>query len=383
VRLDLIEHTRHHQFALEDFRRLQEFGISTVRTGARWHVIEYQPGKYDFESLSVIVHAARATGVELLVDLLHFGWPDGLDIFCPTFLESYASFVRALTKFMKAHRDVCTVFAPVNEISFLSWAGGEVAAINPFARNRGVELKRILVRAVVLASQLILKELPGARLLAPEPVIHIVGNPEIPGDEAAAEQYRLAQFEAWDMIAGLSAPELGGRPEFLDIIGTNFYDRNQWVNHAETLLPGDNRYRPFRQILQEIWRRYHRPIVVSETGREDDERAAWFDYVSTEVLGARNRGIPVHGICLYPILNHPGWDDGRHCLNGLFDYADSTGHRELYQPLADAICRWQKEFLGGRKGSNDSEQNRSDLFFPSSLGFRVPATSTSDEPVCT
>jgi hypothetical protein len=44
--------------------------------------------------------------------------------------------------------------------------------------------------------------------------------------------------------------------------------------------------------------------------------------------------VPIEGICLYPIVNHPGWDDDRHCHNGLWDYADDQGNREIYEPLA-------------------------------------------------
>ena len=51
-------------------------------------------------------------------------------------------------------------------------------------------------------------------------------------------------------------------------------------------------------------------------------------------------------MCLYPILNHPGWLDGRHCHNGLWDYADAHGHRDIYKPLARELRRWQKVFDG-------------------------------------
>jgi hypothetical protein len=57
------------------------------------------------------------------------------------------------------------------------------------------------------------------------------------------------------------------------------------------------------------------------------------------VLMALEAGVPVEGICLYPIVNHPGWDDDRHCHNGMFDYADAEGGREVYQPLADEVDR--------------------------------------------
>ena len=381
-RLDLLKQTQHDRFALPDYSRIRQLGIRTVRTGARWHLIEQQPGEYIFDSLLPTFHAAYATETEILLDLMHFGWPDDLDIFGPKFVDRFARYVRALAHYIKHHRSICNVFAPVNEVSFLSWVGGDVANVYPHARNRGGELKRILVRAAIVASDILLNELPGIRLISPEPVIHIVGNPRVPGDDVAAENYRLAQFEAWDMLCGKAAPELGGCPEYLDIVGTNFYDRNEWVNFGETLTRSDDRYRPFHQILYEVWERYRRPIFVSETGTENDARADWFNYVCSEVETACGIGIPVHGICLYPILNHPGWVDDRHCCNGLFDYADSFGHREIHQPLADAIIHFQERLRqGNHLSTHELQRHRPDLFLPSSMGLRVPKTPAPNEQV--
>jgi hypothetical protein len=42
---------------------------------------------------------------------------------------------------------------------------------------------------------------------------------------------------------------------------------------------------------------------------------------------------------VYPIGNHPGWDDDRHSYNGMFDYADADGVRAVYQPLADEMAK--------------------------------------------
>ena len=79
------------------------------------------------------------------------------------------------------------------------------------------------------------------------------------------------------------------------------------------------------------------PLFVSETGAEDDFRPIWFNYVCTEVVAAMKAGVSIEGICLYPIVNHPGWDDDRHCYNGLWDYCKESGDREIYQPLAEEL----------------------------------------------
>jgi hypothetical protein len=78
---------------------------------------------------------------------------------------------------------------------------------------------------------------------------------------------------------------------------------------------------------------------VAETGIEDETRPAWLRYMTREVFAAMAQGVPVEGVCLYPIVNHPGWDDDRHCHNGMFDYADDTGEREVYAPLAEEMSR--------------------------------------------
>ncbi len=383
-RLDLLRSTRHEQFAREDFERIKRFGIRTARTGARWHLIEEVPGEFDFTSLKTFLDAAAAKGVELLLDLLHFGWPDHVNVLSPSFPSRFERYTRALAGFLREHHYACcTAIAPVNEISFISWGGGEAACINPYQTTTSHKIKRNLVRAAIAASEVVLNELPGMRLISPEPVIHILPGTDSKSEQAETEAYRLAQFQAWDMLSGRMHPELGGKPEYLDIIGVNFYDRNEWVHNGNVFLRRDDpRYRPLHSIIQEVWNRYKRPIFVSETGAEGDERAAWFNYICDEVIAAHRAGLPVHGICLYPILNHPGWDDDRHCHNGLFDYADANGERQVHQPLADAILRQQPRLLASYKSTNEITQHRPDLSLPSQMGFRFSAATAFNEPVC-
>jgi hypothetical protein len=142
------------------------------------------------------------------------------------------------------------------------------------------------------------------------------------------------------MLAGRIEPELGGTPEALDVIAVNYYVHNQWTypgGHGSMIEPSSPDYRPLRDMLIEVWERYRRPLFIGETGIEDAARPIWLRYVSAEARAAMQRGADLHGICLYPILNHPGWDDDRHCYNGLWDYADEAGERDIYRPLAVEI----------------------------------------------
>jgi hypothetical protein len=380
-RLDLVSSTGHDRLANLDFLRLRELNIRTAREGLRWHLIEKRPGHYDFSSAKRILEAAEQNGIQIIWDALHFGWPNGLDIFSSKWLDAFGDFVSAFAKWLRSVAPEKPMVAPINEISFLSWAGGDTAKLNPYAEDRGAELKRQLVRGSIRASQALLADLPGVRLVSPEPVIHIAGDPSRPDDVRQAAEYRSAMFEAWDMLAGRAQPELGGKEGYLDVIGVNYYDRNQWWNFGETIWRHEPAYRPFREILIEVHERYKRPMFISETGTEDDKRPEWLAYIAEEARAAKRAGVSLHGICLYPILNHPGWDDDRHCYNGLWDYPGPTGERERYEPLAREIERQQDQERESNEPSTSSQTARFALPVAPAMELRVSTPSTPDEPV--
>jgi hypothetical protein len=170
---------------------------------------------------------------------------------------------------------------------------------------------------------------PRARFLHVDPVIHVIAPRGRPDLAQAAEQYRLSMFEAWDMLAGRAYPELGGDPKYLDIVGVNYYHSNQWELQGERILwdepPPDDRRLPFHRILAEVYARYGRPLVVSETGHVGVGRAAWLAEMAQEVGIARAKQVPVEGICLYPIIDRSDWDD-----------PDFWHHSGLWDLVADA-----------------------------------------------
>lgn len=339
-RIDVIASTWHDKFAEQDYRRLLDAGMKTARDGARWHLIEQKPFDYDFSSVAGQADAARKTGIEIIWDLFHYGYPNDIDLLSEEFVVRFASFAEALTKFLIERGVKSLFFCPLNEISFYSWVAGEVGAFHPFVHGRGHDVKRNLVRAAIAASRAIKNICPEARLVHTDPAIHITSVNKTVESLREAENHRLHQFHAIDMLCGRMEPELGGAPEYLDIIGLNYYFNNQWrLETGERVLRDHPEYRPFNEILEEYYRRYNRPILIAETGIEDDSRPDWFRYVCEEVDAAAANGIPVEGICLYPIVNHPGWDDERHCHNGLWCYPDEFGNREIYQPLAAEVER--------------------------------------------
>jgi len=353
ARLDLLSATRHDEFAQADYARLQQVGIRTARDGVRWHLIEKTPFRYDFSSLLPMLRAARATQTQVIWDLFHYGWPDGLNIWGAAFVERFARFSRAVAEVILQETGAPIYVTPANEISFVSWGGGDAGFLNPFAKHRGHELKAQLVRAAIAAIEAVREVDPGARICHAEPIIHIAVDPDYPEEAPAAEAYRQAQFQAWDMIAGRFCPELGGRPDYLDLIGVNYYSNNQWIHQdphvpqsrrrKDVLLPPSHPlHRPIRELLREVYDRYRRPLFIAETGIEGDARPSWLRYIGQEARAAAASGVELEGLCLYPIIDYPGWGDDRHCYAGLWGYVDDEGQREIYEPLAVELAHQQQ-----------------------------------------
>jgi hypothetical protein len=61
-------------------------------------------------------------------------------------------------------------------------------------------------------------------------------------------------------------------------------------------------------------------LFVSETSHFGAGRARWILEIGRAVRDAKARGIPVDGICLYPILDRYDWENREHWHNsGLWD----------------------------------------------------------------
>jgi beta-glucosidase/6-phospho-beta-glucosidase/beta-galactosidase len=343
-RLDMTAATRHDLMAREDYRQIGEHGIRAARDGVRWHLVETTPGRYDWSAVLPLLRAAEEENCQVVWDLCHYGWPDDLDVFSPSFVDRFARYAAAFARLHLAETGRAPFVCPINEMSFLAFAGGDMARCSPHATGRGMELKRQLVRATIAGIHAVRAVSAGARFAAIDPIIHIV--PRNAEEAAGVAHHNESQYQAWDMLCGHMEPELGGAPELLDVVGVNYYWNNQWLNHAEPLSPFDGaRWKPLHLMLEEVHRRYDRPMFIAETSIEGAPRPTWLRYVAEETREAMRRGVPMHGICLYPVISHLGWDEDRYCANGLFELEPRHGRREVCQPLADELARQTEEFV--------------------------------------
>lgn len=353
VRLDMLATTQHDQHAAEDYTLLEKIGISTARDGIRWHLID-KGGRYDFSSLAPMVEAADRAGIQMIWSLCHYGWPNDVDVWSSRFVQRFADYCRATAQFIASNSSSVPIYSPINEISYLSWMAGDNAMMHPFGKGRGGELKQQLVRAAIAGCDAIWSVEPRSRIVHVDPLIHIVPPLRRQDLAAQAQERREGQFEAWDMLAGRACPELGGHPRYLQTIGVNFYYNNQWVHPSDRRLrwedtPRDPRWVPLHQLLAEVYERYRCPLFISETSHYGPDRGRWLNEVASEVCIARGMDVPIEGVCIYPILDRPDWENLNHWHNsGLWDLQrtkQGSLERVLDESYAADLRRAQQQLV--------------------------------------
>ena len=316
LRLDMNNANGHQQRALEDYRLLKQFGIRTVRESIGWRLVE-KDGGFDFSVIEARVLAAKELGIQICWTLLHYGWPEDLDVYGDQFVPRFVRYCRAAAAFLKPFGGPAPVFSPVNEISFTSWgmSVGMFRHSNMAYEHARRDAKRQLVKAAIAGCDAIWDIIPGARMLHCDPLVHIIAHDNDPASHLDAEAMRESQFEAFDMLAGRRDPELGGAPRYLDLMGVNYYDTNQWeaaTGHRLWWHLDDARRKPLFQMLVEVHERYGRPLLLAETGHVGSGRGIWIREVAEQAMMARHRGADIAGICLYPGIDRPDWANPDH-----------------------------------------------------------------------
>lgn len=133
------------------------------------------------------------------------------------------------------------------------------------------------------------------------------------------------QYDATDALMGQC---------MVDVVGINYYPHD-----AEA---------PLHQVLIATWRRYGKPIIVSETSWHDGHpeqqrrfpqiksKGDWLRYVEQEVYVAQMLGAVVEGLCWYPFVDTPPWGEpkGERWSHGLIR-ADGTLDPSLVSTILD------------------------------------------------
>jgi hypothetical protein len=340
--IDQIAATEHDRYVDEDYARVAALGIRTVRDAVRWPLVD-RGGRLDFTTVEPMLAAAERHGVELVLDLFHFGYPADLDPFAPEFADRFEAYCHGVARFVAARFGGPVAYTPVNEPSFFAWAAGDAALFAPHATGRGFELKAALAAAAIRGIDAIWAVDPAARIVNADPICRVVAPAGRPDLEPEARHFNESVvFESYDMLAGRLLPELGGSRRHLGTVGVNYYWTNQWeVGRAGTpLRETDTRCATLGRLVATVWSRYGCDVAITETSHVGDRRPSWLRSVADETAALLAAGVPLRGVCLYPILGMPEWHDRETWTRmGLWDLElrDGALERVTHGPTAEAL----------------------------------------------
>lgn len=350
IRINIQEETEHHLRVLEDYQLLKSIEITVVREGICWSSIEKEPYVFDFSRLKPFYEAAAQLEIQIIWDLCHFGFPSDLFPTHPQFVSRFKALTQAFCDFHSAHSNRQLLVIPINEISFLSWLSGEAKGTVPFTTNTGWQTKYALCNAAIKSIKTIKNVLPDAVIILAEPLIkvHKSGNLK---DSDYAERFHEYQYQTADIILGRSCPELGGSEDLIDFLGVNYYYNNQWKDTAEMLpWPDVQKERtPLSALLNEVFSRYQLPLIITETGHFGKLRSHWIREICSQIRVSIAMGVAIEGVCIYPIIDRPDWDDvSRWHAAGIWDL-DLNLDRIPYLPYLRTMHRLQNQFLKNHK----------------------------------
>lgn len=355
----------HELCADADYAALASYGIRTIRESIGWRASTDAGGRLDLGVVLRLASLAQRHGLQVIWTFQHYGHPPDVDLFGPGMSARFADFCGETARALKDLAEQPPIFQPMNEISFFSWAAASTNLIHPYAAGMnasGYDLKCRLVEATIAGCDAIWSESPSARIVHTDPAIHVAHAEDDPfspittADGAAtAVALAQAQYQAWDMLAGHIEPGLGGGARYLDILGINYYHSSQWLHPGNRPLSwhlGDPRRLPLEDMLATIWRRYGRPMFIAETGHVGDGRGLWLEEIAQVALRCQRDGIPLQGVCLYPLVDRPDWEHpSRWHHSGLWDVRGDPAatpdgpedpNRSLHLPFAQRLLQWQR-----------------------------------------
>jgi beta-glucosidase/6-phospho-beta-glucosidase/beta-galactosidase len=325
----LTEHDRRYR---EDLDLAASLGIDGLRYGVPWYRVNPAPDEMRWDLVDPIVEHASRRGIELIIDLVHYGVPAWLDRGFvdpgyPDAIETYAG------AFAHRYRDLITHYTPLNEPLITGAFCGETGGWPPYLTGYGgwTAVITSVARGIQRASRAIRQAIPGATIVHVEAAkIVTTSAPELEAEVA------LERERAWlptDLVFGRvdeSHPmwgwllEHGASPGTLrdcsdqttaaDVVGINFYPqysvRELMVQDGRTVqVAGGGTADHLTGLLAAFARRYERPVAVTETSYdgEDRSRVRWLRESVKATLRAQSPGVDVWGYTWWPLFDFVDW----------------------------------------------------------------------------
>ncbi|MGH7214542.1 MAG: family 1 glycosylhydrolase, partial [Tepidisphaeraceae bacterium] len=331
--VDQFKWTQHDRFWREDFRLARnDLGVSHLRYAFPWHVLEPSRGQFNWDYSDERVAEAKKIGLELMLDVMHFGTPLWLkqavgDPEFPEVLERFAE------KIVTRYRGEVKIWCPFNEPLVSALFSGDFGFWPPHGRKwRGYMpvLSRI-VQALSRATRAIRRAQPEATVLHVDAVeAYKTRNKEL---QAEVRRRNLRRFVVMDLLTGrvdehhplhswlnsygmsdLDLAWFRANPQNPDVLGIDYYAHSDW--HLELMHGGAVRQRRADNpaglygVAGAYWQRYGLPLMLTETSIEGQpiNREIWLETNVDHIRRLREEGIPMLGFIWWPMIDQVDWD---------------------------------------------------------------------------
>ena len=333
--LDEYQLMGHYDHWREDLALARTLGVQAVRWGIPWYRVEpFQPGAFDWRwTDQVLPYMVEELGITPIIDLMHYGCPFWLrrefaSAEYPAAVAAYAS------AFARRYAGLVTCYTPLNEPIVTALYCGQRGLWPPYLRTErgyvtillqvieGIQRTAAAIRAADPKAILVHVEASGLSRAAREDL------------HAIAREEQARTFLPYDLLTGRMGPDhalfgwlvrngaspdrlmaMAASPVPLDLMGLNFYP--QWSTMQLYIdRRGRLKYQPVEQdgvgfsgLIEQYWRRYQVPIMVTETSARGDEsiRARWLEASVAAIRALRIRGIPVLGYTWFPLFTMIDW----------------------------------------------------------------------------
>ena len=339
-----------------DLKALRQLGVTHFRFGVEWARVEPKPGVINEKALARYVDMARqlrAAGIEPVVNLWHFTFPDWLydrknkgraNFLHPDVKEAWRTHVTRVVRAMKPH---VRIYVPQNEPNGalnLGWIAGHWPPgllLSPFTYKRALRSAAEMFRD---AAEIIHRERPGSIVMG---IYSIPDWQRSPIGDPTALVYNIVQrqnFDHLDMVA-----------DSMDVIGVNYYYAQEaslmrFLNRGHGEMSSNYTQMGWRivpeglyNVLTAVHQRYDKPIVITENGlgtQSEQKRIRYFREHIAQIRRAMADGVDVRGYFPWTLVDNYEWREGWHGQFGLFSFDRASKARNL-----EPTGRWFSAYI--------------------------------------
>ena len=369
-RVDEMEKCGHYNRWREDFEITKDLGIDYLRFGPPYYATHTGPGRYDWDFSDQTFAALQELGITPIVDMCHFGVPDWVgDFQNPDWPGLFAEYAGALARrFPHLH-----YYTPINEIFIAAlfsaaygWWNERLSTERAF-----VTALKNLCKANLLAMHAILTVRPDAVFVQSESseYFHAEGPRALPRAEFLNERRLLALDLSYGVpVSALMYQYLldnGMTREEYEwfsrnqvkancVMGNDYYVTNEHLVHDDGTTVGSGEIFGYYVITWQYFKRYHLPVMHTETNIHDVARAP--DYLRKQwanIVRLRQDGVTILGFTWYSLTDQVDWDtalredNGRVNPCGLVDINRKT--TPVGRAYAQLIKDWRAHTIFGTR----------------------------------